>query len=74
MLSKSKTPEQISQELLQLEKQMERRWYDLAMAEQQGRSAQVLERMYDAYLRALNAYIAYQRRMNGETPSGRLAS
>jgi hypothetical protein len=74
MLSKSKTPDQKSQELLQLEKQMERRWYDLAMAEQRGRPAQVLERMYDAYLRALNAYIAYQRRMNGENPSGRLAS
>ena len=74
MPSKSKTPEQISQELLQLEKQMERRWYDLAMAEQRGQPERVLERMYDAYLRALNAYIAYQRRMNNQNPSGRLAS
>jgi len=74
MQSNSKTPDQISQELLKLEKQMERRWYDLAMAEQRGQTAQALERMYDAYLRALNAYIAYQRRLNGENPSGRLAS
>ena len=74
MLSNSKTLDQMSQELLQLEKQMERRWYDLAMAEQRGQPASVLERMYDAYLRALNAYIAYQRRITGENSSGRLAS
>jgi hypothetical protein len=74
MVSKSKTPDQMSQELLQLEKQMERRWYDLAMAEQQGKPAQVLERLYDTYLRALNSYIAYQRRVTNENPSGRLAS
>jgi hypothetical protein len=60
--------------LAQLEKRMERRWYDLAMAEQRGQPAHVLERMYAAYLSALDAYISYQRRLNDQDSSGRLAS
>ncbi len=63
-----------NQELSLLEKRMERRWYDLAMAEQRGLPVRVLERMYDAYLSALDAYIACQRRTNGENSGGRLAS
>jgi len=62
------------QELERLEKRMERRWYDLAMAEQRGQPVHVLERMYDAYLSALNAYMAYQRRVSGEDGGNRLAS
>jgi len=69
---------QPDRELEQLEKRMERRWYDLAMAEQRGQPTRVLEKMYDAYLRALDAYIAYQRRKGGQTssnnPGSRLAS
>ncbi len=65
---------QMMSELARLEKRMERRWYDLAMAEQRGQPAHVLERMYDAYLRALDAYIAHQRQINGEIASSRLAS
>jgi hypothetical protein len=61
-------------QLAQLEKQMERRWYNLAMAEQRGQPSHVLERMYEAYLSALDAYITYQRQLNDQDPSGRLAS
>jgi hypothetical protein len=61
-------------QLAQLEKQMERRWYDLAMAEQRGLPSHVLERMYEAYLSALDAYITYQRQLNDQDSSGRLAS
>ena len=63
-----------NQELSLLEKRMERRWYDLAMAEQRGQPVHVLERMYDAYLSALDAYISYQRRVSGEDGGNRLAS
>ena len=48
-------------ELARLEKRMERRWHDLAMAEQRGQPQHALERMYDAYLHSLDAFIAYQR-------------
>ena len=61
-------------QLALLEKQMERRWYDLAMAEQRGLPSHVLERMYEAYLSALDAYITYQRQLNNQDSSGRLAS
>jgi hypothetical protein len=61
-------------QLAQLEKLMERRWYDLAMAEQRGLPSHVLERMYEAYLSALDAYITYQRQLNDQDSSGRLAS
>jgi hypothetical protein len=61
-------------QLAQLEKQMERRWYNLAMAEQRGQPSHVLERMYEAYLSALDAYITYQRQLNDQDSSGRLAS
>ena len=48
-------------ELARLERRMERRWHDLAMAEQRGQPPHALERMYDAYLKALDDYISYQR-------------
>jgi hypothetical protein len=61
-------------QLAQLEKQMERRWFDLAMAEQRGQPSHVLERMYEAYLSALDAYITYQRQLSDQDSSGRMAS
>ena len=60
-------------ELERLERRMERKWYDLAMAEQRGQPVHVLERMYDAYLKALDEYIHYQQSTAGHT-AGRLAS
>lgn len=53
-------------ELERLERRMERKWYDLAMAEQRGMPVHTLERMYDAYLRALDEYVQYTRR-TGDT-------
>ena len=38
------------------EQRMQQRWYDLVMAEQQGASTQVLERMYNAYIKAVDEY------------------
>jgi len=48
-------------DLERLEHRVERRWFDLAMAEQRGQPAQALERMYEAYLRALDDLVTYQR-------------
>ncbi len=61
-------------ELERLERRLERRWYDLATAEQRGQPAQVLERMYDAYLRALDDLVAHQRASARLRPAARLAS
>ena len=52
-------------ELERLERRMEKKWYDLAMAEQRGQPVHVLERMYEAYLKALDEYVRYQRSLNG---------
>jgi hypothetical protein len=64
-------------ELERLERRMERKWYDLAMAEQRGQPAHVLERMYDAYLKALDEYVRCQRGLNTHSDrsnASRLAS
>jgi hypothetical protein len=60
-------------ELERLERRMEKKWYDLAMAEQRKQPVHVLERMYDAYLRALDEYIRFQRGLDNPQ-AGRLAS
>jgi hypothetical protein len=51
-----------SVQLNRAEQRMQRRWFDLAMAEQRGQPMPVLERMYDTYMRALAEYVALQRR------------
>jgi hypothetical protein len=51
-------------ELERIERRMERKWYDLAMAEQRNQPVHVLERMYDAYLKALDDYVRCQRALN----------
>ena len=51
-------------DLERLERRMERKWYDLAMAEQRHQPTHVLERMYDAYLKALDEYVRCQRALN----------
>ena len=60
-------------ELERLERRMEKKWYDLAMAEQRKQPVHVLERMYDTYLRALDEYVSYQRGLNA-SQARRLAS
>jgi hypothetical protein len=63
-----------SLELDRAEQRMQRRWFDLAMAEQRGQPMPVLERMYDIYLRALDEYVAIQRRSSARGMATRLAS
>ncbi len=48
-------------DLQPLEASMQRAWYDLALAEQRGQSAHVLERKFAAYMAALDAFVAAQR-------------
>jgi hypothetical protein len=43
-------------ELEYAEKRMQQKWYDLVMAEQKGAAVQVLERMYNAYMLAVEEY------------------
>jgi len=38
------------------DKRMRQKWHDLVMAEQQGASMQQLERMYNAYILAVEEY------------------
>ena len=60
--------------LAQLEsaqKRMQQKWYDLAMAEQRGVALPVLERMYNAYVLAMEEYNRrseeYQREIQVES-------
>lgn len=41
------------------EQRMQQKWCDLVLAEQQGASTQVLERMYTAYVLAMESYNCY---------------
>jgi len=43
-------------ELEHAQKAMQQQWYDLVMAEQQGSSLDVLERMYDTYILLAEEY------------------
>jgi hypothetical protein len=45
-----------SQELEYAERRIQQKWYDLVMAEQQGATVQVLERLYTAYTLAVEEY------------------
>lgn len=38
------------------EQRVRQRWHDLVIAEQQGASTRVLERMYNAYIKAVDEY------------------
>ena len=61
-------------ELERLERRMEKKWYDLAMAEQRNQPVHALERMYDAYLKALDDFIQYQRTHSAHPAPRRKAS
>ncbi len=56
------------------EKRVQQKWYDLVMAEQQGASEKVLERMYHSYILALEEYnrcsSEYQRECQGDSDPG----
>ena len=61
-------------QLERLERMLERQWRSLALAEQRGQPTAVLERMYAAYLRTLDAYIVCARSRDGHDAASRLAS
>lgn len=61
-------------EVERIAQRLERRWRDLALAEQRGQPARVLERMYAAYLRELDAYVLAQRAEARRASRSRLAS
>ena len=67
-------PENTREQLARLERTLERQWRSLALAEQRGRPAATLERMYAAYLRTLDAYIVCARAHVGKDAASRLAS
>jgi len=58
-------------ELEYAQKRMQQKWHDLAMAEQRGVALPVLERMYNAYVLAMEEYNRrceeYQREMQIES-------
>lgn len=43
-------------DLARAEQRVQRKWFDLAMAEQRQQPVHVLERMYQTYLAAMNEY------------------
>ncbi len=45
-----------TQELEHAEKRVQQKWYDLVMAEQKGTAMPALERMYNAYMLAVEEY------------------
>lgn len=55
-------------ELEYAEKRMRQKWYDLMMAEQQGATRPVLERMYNAYILAVEEYNRCSARASTEAP------
>ncbi len=61
-------------QLERLERTLDRQWRNLALAEQRGQPAAILERMYAAYLRTLDAYIICARSHDGQDAASRLAS
>ncbi len=46
----------VSKELEYAEKRMQQKWHDLVMAEQRGAAVPVLERMYSAYMLAVEEF------------------
>lgn len=54
-------PNRNQSSITQLEAEMQRRWHDLAMAEDRGLSSHVLERMFAKYMVALETFIATQQ-------------
>ena len=62
-------------ELARHERQVEERWRSLALAEQRGQTPRALERMYAAYVRAVDAYVMRQRALARQSrATRRLAS
>jgi hypothetical protein len=64
-------------QLNRLRKQVDDRWRALAQAQERGAqpsAADALERLYDAYMRAVDAYVARQRALTRSRGEQRRAS
>ena len=63
-------------QLNRLRKQVDDRWRALAQAQERGAQppAETLERLYDAYMRAVDAYVARQRALTRSRGEQRRAS
>ena len=61
-------------ELEYAEKRMRQKWYDLVMEEQSGASLQVLERMFNAYMLAVEEYNRCLERIQSQHHTTRKAS
>ncbi|HZC05853.1 MAG TPA: hypothetical protein VE338_09440 [Ktedonobacterales bacterium] len=48
-------------QLTHLRRQVDARWRTLALANERGASTDALERLYDAYMSAVDAYVTCQR-------------
>ena len=59
-----------SEQLEHAQKRMQQKWYDLAMAEQRGASLQVLERMYNSYVLAMEEYNRCSEEYQHQVESG----
>jgi hypothetical protein len=61
--------------LARLRRQVDERWRTLALASERAQtSADALERLYDAYMRAVDAYVAQQRALTRPRAEQRRAS
>ncbi len=69
----STTRTDVGPDVERLEAAMQQRWYALALAEQRGQSAHVLERLFAAYMKALEAYVAAKRRQTAPAKQARVA-
>jgi hypothetical protein len=58
-------------ELEHAQKRMQQKWHDLVMAEQQGASIPALERMYNAYMLAVEEYNRCSKMLTPATDDGR---
>lgn len=47
---------------------MQQKWHDLVMAEQQGATEQVLERMFNSYMVSVEEYNRYQEQLALNVP------
>jgi hypothetical protein len=63
-------------QLARLRRQVDERWRTLALASERATplSGQALERLYDAYMRAVDAYVARQRALARPHEAQRRAS
>lgn len=61
-------------QLTRLRRQVDDRWRALARAQEQAAAMEALERLYDAYMRAVEAYVARQRALTRSRGERRRAS